>query len=116
MPRSIQEILDHADQLAKRFEDYEPNPDDGRLVEEYLLERAVLERTRSERQILDAVTTTRAHECSPERVVEMDGSPVLLEVDRAGGARAVEHEAAPGQQLDDADGRWECRLSVDGLG
>ena len=29
MPRSIQEILDHADELAKRFEDYEgraPSP------------------------------------------------------------------------------------------
>ena len=26
MPRSIQEILDHADELAKRFEDYEPDP------------------------------------------------------------------------------------------
>ena len=24
MPRSIQEILDHADELAKRFEDYDP--------------------------------------------------------------------------------------------
>lgn len=28
MPRSVQEILDHADKLAKRFEDYEPTPDD----------------------------------------------------------------------------------------
>jgi len=25
MPRSIQDILDHADELAKRFEDFEPN-------------------------------------------------------------------------------------------
>ena len=28
MPRSMQDILDHADDLAKRFEDYEPSPDD----------------------------------------------------------------------------------------
>ena len=39
MPRSIQDILDHADELAKRFEDYEPSEDDERSVEEYLLRR-----------------------------------------------------------------------------
>lgn len=39
MPRSIQEILDHGDELARRFEDYEPTSDDERPVEEYLLER-----------------------------------------------------------------------------
>ena len=38
MPRSIQEILDHANELAKRFEDYEPDPADERSVEEYLLD------------------------------------------------------------------------------
>ena len=54
------QILDHADELAKRFEDYEPDPADERPVEEYLLERAVLERARSERQILDAVAAARA--------------------------------------------------------
>lgn len=30
MPRTVQEILDHADDLAKRFEDYEPAADDER--------------------------------------------------------------------------------------
>ena len=42
MPRSIQEIFDHADQLAERFENYEPEAGDERPVEEYLLERAAL--------------------------------------------------------------------------
>lgn len=60
MPRSIQEILDHADELAKRFEDYEPTEGDERPVEEYLLERAALARARSERQIIDAVVAARA--------------------------------------------------------
>ncbi len=46
MPRSIQEILDHADELAKRFEDYEPKPGDERPLEEYLLERAAIARAR----------------------------------------------------------------------
>ncbi|MGA9597019.1 MAG: hypothetical protein WBV06_12725 [Acidimicrobiia bacterium] len=60
MPRSIQEILDHADELAQRLEDYEPSADDERPVEEYLLQRAVLTRARSERQILDAVIAARS--------------------------------------------------------
>ena len=55
MPRSIQEILDHADELARRFEAYEPSASDERPVEEYLLQRAVLARAHSERQIVDAV-------------------------------------------------------------
>lgn len=46
MPRSIQDILDHADQLAERFEDYEPNAGDDRPVEEYMLHRAALARAR----------------------------------------------------------------------
>ncbi len=40
MPRSIQEILNHADELAQRFEDFEPTAEHERPVEEYLLQRA----------------------------------------------------------------------------
>jgi hypothetical protein len=74
MPRSIQEILDHADELAKRFEDYEPDPADERPVEEYLLERAALTRARSERQIVDAVTAARAKNVSWQRIGELLGT------------------------------------------
>ncbi len=74
MPRSIQEILDHADELAKRFEDYEPDPSDERPVEEYLLERAALTRARSERQIVDAVTAARAKNVSWQRIGELLGT------------------------------------------
>ena len=74
MPRSIQEILDHADELAKRFEDYEPDPSDARPVEEYLLERAALARARSERQIVDAVTAARANSVSWQRIGELLGT------------------------------------------
>jgi hypothetical protein len=59
MPRSIQEILDHADELARRFEEYEPSEADERPVEEYLLQRAAVARARSERQIVDAVVAAR---------------------------------------------------------
>ena len=59
MPRSIQDILDHADELASRLESYEPSEADERPVEEYLLERAALARARSERQIIEAVSAAR---------------------------------------------------------
>jgi hypothetical protein len=60
MPRSIQEILDQADELAKRFEDYEPGEGDQVPVEEYLLRRAAMARARSEREVVDAVTAARS--------------------------------------------------------
>jgi hypothetical protein len=60
MPRSIQEILDHADELAKRFEDYEPADGDELPVEAVLLRRAVLARARSECDVVEAVTAARA--------------------------------------------------------
>jgi hypothetical protein len=60
MPRSIQDILDHADDLAKRFEEYEPAEGDQVAVGEYLLRRAALTRARSERDVVDAVTAARS--------------------------------------------------------
>jgi hypothetical protein len=30
MPRTVQDILDHADELTSRFENYEPTPQDER--------------------------------------------------------------------------------------
>lgn len=41
MPRSIQDILDHADELAQRFESLEPDQAVEIPVEEYLRQRAV---------------------------------------------------------------------------
>jgi len=71
MPRSIQDILDHADELTERFENYEPEPGDERPVEEYLLERAALTRARSERQIVDAITTARSKGVTWTRIGEL---------------------------------------------
>ncbi len=84
MPRSIQEILDHADELAQRFEDYEPQPDDERPVEEYLLERAALARARSERQIVDAVTAARTKGVSWHRIGELLGTSAQAAQQRYG--------------------------------
>ena len=60
MPRSIDEILQHADELAARFENYEPDPshelDAGAVA---LLRSAILERSQAERHLIDAIRTAR---------------------------------------------------------
>ena len=84
MPRSVQEILDHADQLATRFEAYEPAADDERSVEEYLLERAALARARGEQQIIDAVTSARSKGVSWKRIGEILGTSTQAAQQRYG--------------------------------
>jgi hypothetical protein len=61
MPRSTKEILAQAEELAKRFEDYEPTKDDGvdaRSLRE--IRRAFLRCAEAEREISDAITVARA--------------------------------------------------------
>ena len=60
MPRSVDETLQHADELAKRFEDYEPRPEDERDTDAVLaLRDAVLARSDAQRRMRDAVAETR---------------------------------------------------------
>ena len=60
MPRTVQDILDHADELAKRFEDYEPSRVDERDPEAFAeLRQAVLARSDAERAVKDAVEHAR---------------------------------------------------------
>jgi hypothetical protein len=59
-PRSIQEILDHADSLQRAFEALTPAADDEIPLEEYLLERAVIQRAEGERALAEAVAAARA--------------------------------------------------------
>ena len=60
MPRSVDKILQHADELAERFENYEPSPDDeldaGAVV---LLRAAVQERSSAERHLIEAIRAAR---------------------------------------------------------
>ena len=60
MPRTVDEILQHADELAARFESYEPNPTDeldtGAVA---LLRAAVAERSQAERHLIDAIRKAR---------------------------------------------------------
>ncbi len=60
MPRSVDEILAHADQMAGRFEDYDPQPGDELDREAVTaLRSAVQERSDAERHVLDAVRSAR---------------------------------------------------------
>ena len=60
MPRTVDEILQHADELAARFESYEPIPadelDTGAVA---LLRAAVAERSQAERHLIDAIRKAR---------------------------------------------------------
>jgi len=84
MPRTVQEILDHADELAKRFEDYEPNDRDERPVEEYLLERATIARAKGERQMVDAVAAARRAGMSWQRIGDIMGTSAQAAQQRYG--------------------------------
>ncbi len=60
MPRTREEILAHADELAKRFEDYEPREDDKRdPAPLHALRSAVQAVADAERSIVEAVATAR---------------------------------------------------------
>ncbi len=62
MPRTVQDILDHADELAARFEDYEPDPGDERDPAVFTaLRQAVLARSDAERAVKSAVDQARHH-------------------------------------------------------
>ncbi len=84
MPRSIQDILDHADELAKRFADYEPSEDDERSVDEYLLRRAALSRARSEREIVETIARARAGGISWNKIGEILGTSAQAAQQRYG--------------------------------
>ncbi len=58
MPRSLQEILEHADELERRFADHEPSHvrDAAPL---HALRDAVTERAATERRIAEAITVAR---------------------------------------------------------
>jgi hypothetical protein len=61
MPRSTEQILAHAEELAKRFEDYEPSDDDA--VDAHALRdirHAFVRRAETEREINEAVAVARA--------------------------------------------------------
>ena len=60
MPRTVQDIVDHADELAKRFESYEPRLADERDPVAFVaLREAAVGRSEAERTIREAVVEAR---------------------------------------------------------
>jgi hypothetical protein len=59
MPRSAQEILDHADELAARFEAHQPGDEARDATELRLVREAFLSRADAERTLRDAVVRAR---------------------------------------------------------
>lgn len=60
MPRTVEEILQHADELAARFEAYEPDPADELDADAVaMLRAAVVERSDAERHLVEAVRKAR---------------------------------------------------------
>ncbi len=62
MPRTVDEILRHADELAARFEGYEPDPDDELELDPdavALLRAAIQERSNAERHLVEAIKAAR---------------------------------------------------------
>lgn len=60
VPRSVDEILAHAEEMAREFEEYTPAPGDERDPEAFLaLRRATLLRAEAERSVEEAVQRAR---------------------------------------------------------
>lgn len=61
MPRTMSEILEQADELARRFEEHEPNPDDVRDARSLReVAKAFRAKARAEVDLADAVSVARA--------------------------------------------------------
>jgi hypothetical protein len=59
MPRSLQEILDHADELARKFEQFEPDGPGLDSAPLHAIRDAVIARSESERDLIAAVHAAR---------------------------------------------------------
>ena len=60
MPRSVEEILKHAEELSARFENYEPSASDELDAASVAkLRSAVTERSQAERHMLEAIRDAR---------------------------------------------------------
>jgi hypothetical protein len=89
MPRSVDEIVEHADELARRFEDYAPRAGDerdGGAID--ALREAVSARASAELAVRDAVGRARAAGLSWALVGSMIGTSGEAARQRYGAQRA----------------------------
>ena len=75
MPRSLQEILAQADDLADAFEAYEPaDSDEGKASSLVELRLAVSRRAQADRAIVEAVADAREHNVTWAAIGEQLGT------------------------------------------
>ena len=75
MPRTVDEILTHADELAARFESYEPvAADEVDVAALAALRDAVAEQAQAERHVLDAIRGARGAGMSWAAIGNMVGT------------------------------------------
>lgn len=90
VPRTVQDILDHSDELAKRFEDYEPSTEHERDPEAFIALRGAVEsRARAERSIVEAVAQARASGYSWRTIGSLVGTSGEAARQRYGSRRAA---------------------------
>ena len=90
MPRSLQEILDHADELADHFEENPPDPAD--MVDAttlHALRDAVVDRAKAEEAVATAVESARAAGHTWPRIGTILGTSGEAARQRYGQARAT---------------------------
>ena len=88
MPRSAEEIMAHADELAERFEDYEPEPGSGRDARALRDVAAAFRRLAASAQDLTAaVSVARAEGHTWAAIGAMLGTSGEAARQRYGGAR-----------------------------
>ncbi len=73
MPRSLQEILEHADELKRRFEEHEPN-DVRDAAPLHAIRKAVTDRAATERRVAETVATAREAGVSWSAIASMLGT------------------------------------------
>jgi hypothetical protein len=75
MPRSLEEIIAHADEIADAFEQYEPAPEDeGKASPLVGLRLAAVRRAQADRALLDAVSDARDHQVSWAAIGDVIGT------------------------------------------
>ncbi len=73
MPRSLQEILEHADELKRRFEEHEPK-DVRDAAPLHAIRKAVTDRAATERRVAETVATAREAGVSWSAIASMLGT------------------------------------------
>ncbi|TQC43957.1 hypothetical protein EEB14_40185 [Rhodococcus sp. WS4] len=91
MPRTTKDILAHADELAKKFEDYQPREGDRRDAAVLAAQRAApVARFEAERQLVDHIVAAQAR---PAVVKAMEPEPTRVARDGANDDESAERGA-----------------------